>query len=1110
MDSVFYFVDRNYRRNVALDHVLGYPVPFIDSSRVRIELDSVYFIDDPTPDTSLYWTNGSLSHNDLLDQYVSVNYPDRTRALNIHLTHLRPGITVDYGGYAQHGSIETFYKTTPDMSGSAIHDWWLSTHWTHEIGHTFDLKHTYDVSEQTCNTSNIDFLWDLFDTTVVCTTPPCVGGVCLIPINTCNNILAGADANNTTALQMGIMNRSISMGNFWSQQSGAPDHMTGYGPAPFNVSTDETWDFPMKMYQDLVVRPGATLTLTCEVQFVPGAKLIVEPGARLIIDGALLTNEAYHRTFWQGIEVHGTTGQHQYPATQPDHQGLVELRNGAVIEHAREGVRLWEPGNYSSTGGVLIAQDATFRNCRRAVEGMKYEGFAAHDPSIRLPNRTRFNRVHFVVDNDYRGGTDFDTHVSLWGMEGVNFVECTWENLQSTMTESPDHVHGITSHESSFRVLPGCSSLQQLGSPCPPADVLPSVFRNLDHAIHATNGSGQSFSVDRAAFENNVIGVYTNSVHGFSVTRNTFVLGERAVTLVGPVDEALEDYHRGVFSHESHGFIIEDNALSMASNPQAGAEGIVVGYNRDFNDVVRRNTASGLEVGFVGEGICSDVQNGGLGFIGLQHECNTNVSNGVNHWDRKVLTDDDFQLLHTMRLNQGTGSTPARNQFDQETGTLDESDFKRTSENGVLMYHYGGLGDVEPLDNTPTWVETAFASNDPPGCPARSYPVGRLTGVQKALLDDSLEDGKLAYGNLRYAYNALLDGGSTDAVVAEISSAWSGDAWDLRDYLLGLSPFLTVESLQEMIQENKLPQAMALEVCLANPEATAQEGFTDWLLYEADHPMPLYMVEQIMASWQEESTLRAVMEGEMADHHRAMSAAAVELIADLRADTLRMQMDSILLHIQQLPTWSARLDEATLHMEQGQFAAARAVLDSLETQFTLKPAAEAERDRFHDLLNILEAVRNDDRTDAELDSAEVSDLIAFADGTYDRPAHWAQNILCFHYGLCRAPLTGGDPNRAPTIQNTQPRAPNEQSAWLRIHPNPASAWVAVDYYLGQEVVNATLLVRDLMGRELHRAAVKGGTGQIIWDTRQVPAGSYALVLLGSVEGPITETLIVQP
>lgn len=45
-----------------------------------------------------------------------------------------------------------------------------------------------------------------------------------------------------------------------------------------------------------------------------------------------------------------------------------------------------------------------------------------------------------------------------------------------------------------------------------------------------------------------------------------------------------------------------------------------------------------------------------------------------------------------MRLNQGMGSTPARNQFDQETGTLDESDFKRTSENGVLMYHYGGLG----------------------------------------------------------------------------------------------------------------------------------------------------------------------------------------------------------------------------------------------------------------------------------------------------------------------------------------------------------------------------------------------------------------------------------
>lgn len=223
------------------------------------------------------------------------------------------------------------------------------------------------------------------------------------------------------------------------------------------------------------------------------------------------------------------------------------------------------------------------------------------------------------------------------------------------------------------------------------------------------------------------------------------------------------------------------------------------------------------------------------------------------------------------------------------------------------------------------------------------------------------------------------------------------------------------------------------------------------------------MVEQIMASWQEESTLRAVMEGEMADHHRAMSAAAVELLlSDLRADTLRMQMDSILLHIQQLPTWSARRSRGHLaqqgHVRCRTSGAGQA---ALETQFTLKPAAEAERDRFHDLLNILEAVRNDDRTDAELDSAEVSDSIAFADGTYDRPADWttssASTTGCVEL---RSPVV--IPTGRPTIQNTQPRAPNEQSAWLNPPSEPGECVGRCDYYLGQEVVNATLLVRDLM------------------------------------------------
>ncbi|MBK9273486.1 MAG: hypothetical protein IPM49_02965 [Flavobacteriales bacterium] len=86
----------------------------------------------------------------------------------------------------------------------------------------------------------------------------------------------------------------------------------------------------------------------------------------------------------------------------------------------------------------------------------------------------------------------------------------------------------------------------------------------------------------------------------------------------------------------------------------------------------------------------------------------------------------------------------------------------------------------------------------------------------------------------------------------------------------------------------------------------------------------------------------------------------------------------------------------------------------------------------------------------------------------------------------------------------------EPGASLLIHPNPASTWVAVSYGLDPQPANASISIRDLMGREVHRAPISAATGQLLWDTRQVPAGSYAVVLLGAANGPVTQQLIVQP
>jgi hypothetical protein len=85
------------------------------------------------------------------------------------------------------------------------------------------------------------------------------------------------------------------------------------------------------------------------------SKIIVEQGALLTIDGGLVTNKCGQP--WQGIEVWGNKLHSQSPDQNGVvYQGTLELKNGAIIENAIDAVVLWNPGDYNSTGGIVIGQ----------------------------------------------------------------------------------------------------------------------------------------------------------------------------------------------------------------------------------------------------------------------------------------------------------------------------------------------------------------------------------------------------------------------------------------------------------------------------------------------------------------------------------------------------------------------------------------------------------------------------------------------------------------------------------------------------------------------------------------------------------------------------------
>lgn len=982
----------------------------------------------------------------------------------------------------------------------------------HELGHCMDLFHTYEPSccHETCNTTEQDYLSDVFGAS-----PPANcwhdGGWSCDPFatgNTCTNNMMGGCAlvcYYFSPMQIGKMHRALSVKSLNRYT------LNAYQAQPLEVNTDQLWDFEMRLYRDVVVKSGHTLTITCKLEMPTEGKIIVEQGAKLVVDGGWITTADFSDTFWSGIQNWGTTNQHQYGAPYATHQGTVVLKNDALIEHAREGIQNMNPNDWSMIGGIVQVQGtetqvgATFKNCRRAVSYVKYQNFNPNNPAQMRPNLSYFNFCDFIVDDDYRGVDDFYAHVSMWYVDGINFRACDFRNEQTGVTESSKLGKGIISLDAKYTVTGKCNIILPCCNPCPEVNWTKGTFVGLDHGIHALNGvTDRAFTVDRCRFENNVLGVFASGMTNYSVTRNEFEFGNRNVTLDGPVDSYFDDNHRGIFSYESSGFRIEENTLTRDANATALCDGIVMSQSMEHSDVVYKNSAGGMEYAYIGEGQCIDLLYASS--IGLEFLCNLNLGNEWDIWARMSALHGNTNQ-HSIRTQQGSVSKSAGNTFDQETGILDASDFRNSTDWPLNYWHNGSAS--QPLDVTIGWVGTAYTANAN-GCVSKLNNGGShvLGPVKRAELEQELVDRKAAYVSTAYLYNSLVDGGNTDAVVQEVMDSWPQDAWELRNYLMSKSPYLSVEVLMEMMERNTLPLPMVLEVCVANPEATKKEGFIRWAQYEAPNPLPQYMIDVIMDSW-EERTFRMELESTMGQHHTDMSQAGYMLLVDLKNNPEAEATESIAAHWAALPNFGARMAQAMTLAQRGEYADAIDHLSAAREDYPLKGVRAAEIDRAIGYFELLQTVVQAGRNETALTSVELDALASMADGTYDRPSTWIWNLLCYGYGRCRDVPSGGD---QPTLRAYRPQADGSGAAVqlaLGLVPNPADVATTFVYKLTDPFSSGSIVIRDAAGRELARHALRGSEGQHLWDTREVPPGAYSIDLLQDGARIATEQLLIK-
>ena len=83
---------------------------------------------------------------------------------------------------------------------------------------------------------------------------------------------------------------------------------------------------------------------------------------------------------------------------------------------------------------------------------------------------------------------------------------------------------------------------------------------------------------------------------------------------------------------------------------------------------------------------------------------------------------------------------------------------------------------------------------------------------------------------------------------------------------------------------------------------------------------------------------------------------------------------------------------------------------------------------------------------------------------------------------------------------------------VRIQPNPAESYTTITYALPVQAwgERASIVVRDMMGKEQRRFVLAAAEGQLLWDTRGTAPGTYTVELVQSGARLATERVVVKP
>jgi len=861
--------------------------------------------------------------------------------------------------------------------------------------------------------------------------------------------------------------------NYWCDV--ALDNIT-IGPALPDKDTviiaDQVWNTNQKVYSDIIIESGVTLTISnCTISMFEQRKIIVKPGAKLILNGATLTSTC--NFMWQGIEVWGDYHEPQYTINGQCAQGTVIINN-SLIENANN-IALWHPGDYYSSGGIIKATGSTFKNNRRSAEFISYHNFNPNPPSHpQTSNLSYFTDCSFITDNSFLPNGKFYAHISMWDVEGVKINGCSFSNAKN-YASSINRGYGIYTINAGYRVGSYCSSST---SPCPSGNLIRSSFQGLYAGIYAlSSGSPNTVYVTHADFTDNSYGVRLSAVNNATVIQSAFDIGTNSIC---PNFTGI-----GLEMNNCTGYVIEQNTFTHTTLGNPGDEylGIrVIGqilesevvYNQIYN-----NSFQGVTVANQAEGVNLNQYNN----TGLYYTCNENSDNVYDFYTTDV----------GIAKFQGTHSEPAGNTFSKHTIPL-YSDFNNQAQYTVNYRYYNGDTYQHPENVYNVITGSAPHVN---GCPDHfgnnGGAIDKLTREQIDALRQEYSDNTTAYNNKLALFESLEDGGNPSELAAEIAACTPYDTAVLHSELLTISPFLSGEILRAVADRSDVFSTSTLfEILAANPDELRNEAFLTYLA-EKENPLPEYMIERlrIIAA---DSTDKTALQSELSYFQAGRFSALYPLIHDVLSDTVTdFSTFRNLMEVQQSLSADYQIIDSRMHEKND--SSALALLEIIPRTYSLDSAAMVEYNYYKDLKMFQLELVNDRINIFELDSAKIAFLEDIAANSSGIAGDQAKSILAFGYDIpvidcshaIESPVKSKAVNPSGNLNKTyEPR--------VSVAPNPSDDFTVFTYKLVAGVENSMIKIIDMKNQLIKVLPISSPEGFITLDTREMPSGVYVYIV----------------